>query len=153
APIRGMFRKPSEVGTSADGMERVGGIVARVARKSELAASRQHAGKFLSRLWRDQSPPQMPLLRPRIGKQNEEASDCSVRQPGNLLPRAAVRPREALDPSRSDRADQASHAVDERLAADEADIFVVLSLKQEMLPRAEADFEPNLFDGNRKEIF
>ena len=51
-----------------------------------------------------------------------------------------------------DGAEQAPHAVDERLAADEADVLMLLRLPQQMLARAEADLEPDFFDGHRKEI-
>src|SRR5262245_27351277 len=50
-----------------------------------------------------------------------------------------------------DRAEKACHAVDEGLAADEADILVPLGLPQEMLARAEANLEPDPLDGFWKE--
>jgi len=43
-----------------------------------------------------------------------------------------------------DLAEQARHAVDERLAADEAHALMMLCLPDKMLAGAEADFEPNL---------
>ena len=51
-----------------------------------------------------------------------------------------------------DGAEQAPHAVDEGLAADEADVLMLLRLPQQMLARAEADLEPDLVDRNREEI-
>src|SRR5262245_57661292 len=50
-----------------------------------------------------------------------------------------------------DGAEKACHAVDEGLAADEADILAPRGLPQQMLARAEADLEPDLRDRLRKE--
>ncbi len=55
-------------------------------------------------------------------------------------------------PRSSIGAEQGPHAVDERLAADEADVLMLLRLPQQMLAGAEADLEPDLADRNREEI-
>src|SRR6187200_1714417 len=49
APVGGTLGWPSEVTAPADGSERMRGVVAAVARKSELAAGRQHTGELLAR--------------------------------------------------------------------------------------------------------
>ena len=55
-------------------------------------------------------------------------------------------------PRSSIGAEQAPHAVDERLAADEADVLMLLRLPEQMLAGAEADLEPDLAHRNREEI-
>src|SRR4026207_1311740 len=70
---------------------------------------------------------------------------------GSPRPAAVMAPKR-LDPPRLDRTEQAPHPVDERLAADESDIYVVPCLKKEMLARAESYFEPNRSDWHREEV-
>jgi hypothetical protein len=51
-----------------------------------------------------------------------------------------------------DASKQACHAVDERLAADEANMLVILGLPQQVLAGTEADFEPDLLDRSREQL-
>src|SRR5215510_6677535 len=142
APVRWLFGEPSEVTAPADGSERMGCVIAAVARKSKLAAGRQYASKVLDGLWRDEPALEVSLLGPRIRKQNEETRNSTLGKPVEHLARVAVVDPNRLERTHLDRTEQARHPVDERLAANEPDICVVLCLKQEMLARAESYFEP-----------
>src|SRR6185503_11098924 len=146
APVRRPFGEPSEVTTPADGSKRMCCVIAAVARKSKLAAGRQYASEVLYGLRRDEPALEVPLFRPRIRKQNNEPRNSALGKPAKHLARVAVMDPNRLDPTRLDRTEQARHPVDERLAADESDIYVVPCLKKEMLARAESYFEPNLSD-------
>ena len=57
-----------------------------------------------------------------------------------------------LDAAILDRTEKSAEAIDEGLATDEAHIFVVLGLPEQMLARAEADLEPNLVDGRHEQL-
>ena len=57
-----------------------------------------------------------------------------------------------LDAAILDCSEQASHSVDEGLAADKADIFMCLGLPEQMLARAEADLEPDIVDGRLEKL-
>ena len=56
------------------------------------------------------------------------------------MPRSSIAPRRAAE------------AIDERLAADKADIFMRLGLPEQMLARAEADLEPDIVDGRSEKL-
>ncbi len=71
------------------------------------------------------------------------AADRAVRQPGEHVARIAVMDADGARAALLDLAEQARHAVDEGLAADEADILMMLGLPEQMLAGAEADLEPN----------
>ena len=64
----------------------------------------------------------------------------------------AVMHADRLDAAILDRAEQSADAIDERLATDKADIFMVLGLPEQMLAGAEADLEPNVVDGRREQL-
>ena len=51
-----------------------------------------------------------------------------------------------------DRTEKGAEAVDERLAADKADIFMRLGLQEQMLAGAEADLEPDIVDGRWEKL-
>ena len=51
-----------------------------------------------------------------------------------------------------DLPEQACHAVDKGLAADEANVGMMRGLPNQMLARAEANFEPDLFDRRRERL-
>jgi hypothetical protein len=53
---------------------------------------------------------------------------------------------EVCETLRFDRSERFRHAVDERFAADEADIRVVRRSLDQMLAAAEADLKPNVRD-------
>ena len=54
--------------------------------------------------------------------------------------------------ARLDHAKQTGDAVDERLAPNEANIFVPFCLPKQMLAGSETNLEPHLANRNRKEI-
>jgi hypothetical protein len=90
----------------------------------------------------------MPLLRPGVGEQHKDARDRVLGKPGEHITRVAVMDADGGELRSVDLAEQARHAVDERLAADEAHLRMMLCLPEQMLARAEADLEPHF--GNRR---
>ena len=74
-----------------------------------------------------------------------------VREPSQHIPGVAVMDADGGELGRLDLAEQARHAIDERLAADEANVRMMLRLPKEMLARAEADLEPNVGNGLREQ--
>ena len=74
-----------------------------------------------------------------------------LRAAGEHLAGIPVMDADGLEAAIFDGAKQAAHAIDERLAADKADMGVVLRLPDQMLARAEADLKPHLTDRDRED--
>src|SRR4029079_206815 len=104
------------------------GIVWVVAGEAELGARLEHPGQLGGGVGAEQTPLQMLLLRPRVGEQDKGATDRRGGQPGQYLAGIAVMDADGFEPARLDGAEQARHAVDEGLAADEADFGMMPGL-------------------------
>ena len=78
------------------------------------------------------------------------ASDCGG-QPVEQVDGVPVMQPDVCEAELVDRDQRLRHAVDERLASDEAGARVSLRLRDQMLRAAEADFEPHVVDRLRKQ--
>ena len=94
----------------------------------------------------------MPSLRPWIGVEQIHLIERGVGEPSEEIDRVSGVKPDIVDGARVDRCKDLCHAVDERLAADEAAARMVLGLADQMLAAAETDLEAQLIDRNRKQI-
>ncbi len=62
----------------------------------------------------------------------------------------AGRQTDVLEPVLLDRGKRLGHAIDERLAADEAGARICQCLRDQMLAAAKADFQPHVIDRHAK---
>ena len=105
------------------------------------------ARRLRDALRRNQPALVMPLLRPRVREQHEDAGDGLIGEPGEHVPRITNMDADRSEPCALDLAEQARHAVDKGLTADEADMRMMSGLPDEVLAGPKTDLEPDF--GNR----
>jgi hypothetical protein len=93
----------------------------------------------------------MPTLRPWIGIKNRHARQAGVRQAfdqraGVARPQPDIVERRFLNPGK-----RLGDPIDERLAADKADIAMGAGLRQQVFAAAKADLEPDFARDEREE--
>src|SRR4029077_5330496 len=94
----------------------------------------------------DEAPLPVAPLRPGIGIKQIDPADRVLRQPVERVDRVGGMEPDIADLPRVDRRQRLGHAVDERLAADEADARIAKRLRDQGLTAAEADLEAGGID-------
>ena len=94
----------------------------------------------------------MTALRPWIGIKDRHLRQAGVRQA--FYQRAGVaRPQpDIVEPRLFNSGKRLGDPIDERLAADEADVAMGAGLRQQMFAAAKADLEPDFAGGEREEV-
>ena len=141
-PVDRPRRGPAEGVRGQEPAQRPAGIVVDVGGEAEFSAWPQSSGERLDDRFRDDATLVVAPLRPGVGIEHEDARKEPLRRGlEQSLDIAAPYPHVdqlfALDAGKRGR-----HAVQEGLAADEPNLRIALRLRNQMLARAEADFEP-----------
>jgi len=123
-----------------------GDIVPAVGGKAQEAPRLQDAMELSRHGGGDDAPLEVAPLRPRVGKQQENATDAAIAERRHELPRVAIVNPDIVEAPLFDGGEKLGDAVDIGLAADEADARVGRGLPGEVLAAAEADLEPDILD-------
>ena len=94
----------------------------------------------------------MPALGPRIGIEEIDLGDGGCREPGQQIDGVAGIKPDVVESTRLDLCQDFRHAVDERFAADEANLRVRGGSRDQILAAAEPDFEANRIQRTRKHV-
>src|SRR5437588_12952701 len=94
--------------------------------------------------FRDEAALALPAFGPRIGKEQEDAAERSLGQPGEDICRVARVKPDICEALRLDRGERLGDAVDEWFAADKADIGPFGREPHQVFAAAEADLQPHL---------
>ena len=144
APVVRAARRPAEVGTRQEPSQRPAGVIVDVGGVTDLGPLPHHAGELANQLLVDDSPLVLPALRPGVGIEDVDPRQGSVGQSGDQRLRFAAADAQVREAAFVDRGAELGDAVDEGLAADEADIRVFSRARGDVLAAAEADLEPEL---------
>gem|GEM_PF-2017446 len=124
--------------------ERPGAIIINIRRHAEFSPVFQCAGQPVQRVSGHKTPLAMALFGPRVGEQQKGAPQLGGRQhiqksAGVSHEQTDIRQGPGLQPG-----EQAGHAVEIGLTTDKTDVRVPRRLLKQVLPRAKADFQPNV---------
>jgi hypothetical protein len=118
-----------------------------VGRDAQLGAGCEDAREGVEERGLDQAALVMARLGPGVGKQDEGARHRPVGEPRHHGARVLRPDAHVVEAERRDARAQRRKAVDERLAADEADVAMRRGLGGEVLAAAEADLQPKRLHG------
>jgi hypothetical protein len=100
---------------------------------------------------RHDAPLVMPLLRPRIRKQDEDPAEAGIGECRQQEPRVVDQNADIGEVPALHLCQQFDHAVLEHLGAEKADVGMCGRLLRQMLSGAEADLEPKLGGRDREQ--
>ena len=116
------------------------------------APGRMSAGQLVEKAPVDQPPLDVPLLRPGVGKEDEDPLERRVRQVPQQLTGILGAETDVGEAAFLDRRQRLDDAVLEYLAADEADIGIGIRLPDEVLAAAKADLQPGAGGGHGEQL-
>ncbi len=126
-------------------------VVGDIGCEAEFRVRPQDAGELVQGCGRKQPPLPMPLFRPWVGEKHKGAGKARRGEPiekrENII---GVDFYTSFKPARLQCGHGRHYAVHVGLGADHADFGIVLSLPDQMLAGAEADFEPDFTDTRAK---
>ena len=141
APISGPARGPREGRVTETAVQRPAGILHVIGGETKLAAAFQDAGEFVEAVLLDQPAAMVAHLRPRVGKEHDDAIERSLGQTPEQEPDVVIEDTHVAEIVGLDAREQSRDAVDESLATDEANGGIGLGLVGQVFARAEADLK------------
>ena len=126
--------------------KRPGDVIVDIADEAKFARRFQHARHRGDVCVLHEAPLPVPPLRPRIGVDEIDAIQRIRRRPCQQFGGIAREQFYVADVVRLDGAEDLGHAVDIRLAADEAGLRKAQCFRDQMLAAAESDFETDALD-------
>jgi hypothetical protein len=143
APITRTANQPFEIRVIGKPLQHPEQVVAIVRGETEFASVRHDHRQGVEGFARYNTAFLMAPLWPRVGKQDEYTIDRRRRQRRDQQPRIIGEDPNVVELTALDLRKQPGDSRLEYLASDEADLWVTLRLKAEMLPPAETDLEPD----------
>lgn len=147
APIFGASGRPLEIRMRANVSKHPSQIALVIGRVAKFGPVLEHARESIERRGPDDPATMMAQFGPRIGKEDEQATNRRRRQTSDYISRVALQNSDIGQSLIGDVAQRARDAIEKRLDADEADIGIGPGLPSQVFAAAKADLEPKIAQG------
>lgn len=144
APIFGASGGPLEIRMRADVTKHPGQIALVIGRVAKFGPVLERSRERIECRRPDDPASMMAQFGPRIGKEDEQATERGRRQTGNHVSRIALQNSDIGQALIGNVAQRARDAIEKRLDADEADIGMGSGLPSQVFAAAKADLEPKI---------